>query len=182
MNSLIIQYDSSKTVRENLENLYKYFEDDFITNTTILNNQYNIDIDTLSLKKHKPKIFWHVITREKEIRVRRGRIWQTKKIRKFDKNRAKRIRWIKHLILNFDKVDRNILSFFYRETEGVNRGKLRLYIWAKNHDYIVILEKLNKNSSFLVTAFFIDENYKKSSYQTRYENSCNLNLGLSTWN
>ena len=181
MTELIIQYDSTRSVRENLERLYKYFEDDFIINTTTLNKQYDIKIDTLSKKNNKPKIFWHVITREKEVRTRRGRTWQIKKIRKFDKNRAKRIRWIKHLILNFDKVNRNILAFFYRETSGQNRGKLRLYIWAKDHDYIVILEKLNRNSSFLVTAFYIDDNYNKETYQDRYENSCDLNFGLSTW-
>ncbi|QKF83360.1 hypothetical protein [Halarcobacter ebronensis] len=181
MTSLIVQYDSSKTVRENLEILYKYFENDFITNTTVLNNQYNIDIDMNSMKKSKPKIFWHVITREKEVRVPRGRTWQTKKIRKFDKNRAKRIRWIKYLIQNFNKIEKNIFAFFYRETEGQNRGKLRLYIWAKSHDYVVIIEKLNRNSSFLVTAFYIDDNYNKSTYQDRYEKSGDLNLGLSTW-
>ena len=181
MRDLIVQYDSTKTVRENLENLYKYFEDDFITNTTTLKNQYDLVIDMLSQKKNKPKIFWHVITRDKEIRVRRGRTWQTKKIRKFDENRAKRIRWIKHLILNFDKTNRNIFSFFYRETEGINRGKLRLYIWAKDHDYIVIIEKLNANSSFLVTAFYIDEHYNKKTYQDRYENSGDLTLGFMQW-
>ncbi|RXJ55430.1 hypothetical protein [Candidatus Marinarcus aquaticus] len=181
MTSLIVQYDSTKTVRENLEILYKYFEDDFIINTTVLNNQYNIDIDMNSMKRSKPKIFWHVITREKEVWVRRGRIKQKKKIRKFDKNRAKRIRWIKYLIQNFNKIEENIFAFFYRETEGQNRGKLRLYIWAKSHDYVVIIEKLNINSSFLVTAFYIDDNYNKSTYQDRYEKSGDLNLGLSTW-
>jgi|GEM_PF-528634 len=183
MTNLMVQCDNSKTARENLEILYKYFEDDFITKTTVLNNQYKIHIDNSpdSLKKNKPKIFWHIITRNKEVRVRRGRTWQTKKIRKFDTNRAKRIRWIKYLIVNFDKVENNILSFFYRETEGKNRGKLRLYIWAKKYDYIVILEKLNKSSSFLVTSFYIDESYKKTSYQKRYENSGDLSLGLSTW-
>lgn len=182
MTSLIVQYDDSKTVRENLDILYRYFEDDFITDTTTLNNQYDIEIDTLSTKKNKPKIFWHVITRDKEVRVRRGRTRQIKKIRKFDENRAKRIRWIKYLIVNFDKVDRNILSFFYEETEGKNRGKLRLYIWAKDHDYVVIIEKLNSNSSFLVTAFYIDEKYNKKTYQDRYENSGDLNLGFMVWN
>jgi len=181
MTSLIVQYDHSKTVRENYERLYEYFKDDFITNETHLNSQYKIDIDTLSTRNRKPKIFWHVISREEEVRVRRGRTWQTKKIRKFDKNRAKRIRWIKHLILNFDDTANNIFAFFYTETTGANRGKLRFYIWAKDHDYVVILEKLNASSSFLVTAFFIDEHHKKSVYQTRYENSGNLHFRMSMW-
>ncbi len=181
MNSMIVQYDKTKTIKENYEKLYEYFKDDFITNETHLNSKYKIDIDTMSVRNRKPKIFWHVITREEEIRVRRGRTWQIKKIRKFDKNRAKRIRWIKHLILNFNDTANNILSFFYTKTKGVNRGKLRLYIWAKEHDYIVIIEKLNSNSSFLVTAFFIDEHYKKSTYQQRYENSGNLQFRMSMW-
>lgn len=181
MNSMIIQYDEAKTIRANLEKLYEYFKDDFISNETYLNTQYKIDIDMLSTQYNKPKIFWHVITREEEIRVRRGRTWQIKKVRKFDKNRAKRIRWIKHLILNFNDTANNIFTFFYTETTGANRGKLRLYIWAKEHDYVVIIEKLNSNSSFLVTAFFIDGHYKKSTYQTRYENSGDLQLRMSMW-
>lgn len=178
---MIVQYDQSKTVRENYAKLYEYFKDDFISNETYLNSQYKIDIDTQSTRNSKPRIFWHVISREESIRVRRGKIFQEKKIRKFDKNRAKRIRWIKHLILNFNDTANNIFTFFYTETKGSNRGKLRLYIWAKEHDYIVIIEKLNSKSSFLVTAFFIDDNYKESNYQTRYENSGDLNFRMSMW-
>lgn len=184
MTSLIFHYDHTKTVRENLAELYAIFEHDFITNTAFLNKAVAVDINRSAQLHGKPKVFWHVITREKQIQVRRGRITQTKKIRKFDENRAKRIRWIKHLILNFDDTRNNIFSFFYTETSGENRGKLRFYIWARDHDYVVILEKLGKNRSFLVTAFFVNEHSNKATYQSRYNGyagSANIQFDLLKW-
>jgi hypothetical protein len=70
--------------------------------------------------------------------------------------------------------------FYYFESSG----KIRLYLWAFEVDFIVILQKLGSSSSYLVTSFYIDKNYNKNIYTKRYEaykNQKDINLKSCEW-
>jgi len=84
-----------------------------------------------------------------------------------DFDRASRIRWVKTIIENhsLDKIK----LFYYCEHDG----KIRLYLWAYQNDFIVILEKLGKSSSYLVTSFYVDKRYNRETYTKRYDDYIN---------
>lgn len=133
--------------------LYKIFKTDFIDNSTYLANKIYIDPKSKEKIDGKENIFWHVITRTN----------QRTKQREFDEERACRIKWIKKIIVNHGHSE---IKLFYNYEK--NR-QVRLYLWAYNFDFIVIIQKLGKKSSYLVTSFYIDKNYNINIYNKRYE-------------
>lgn len=60
-----------------------------------------------------------------------------------------------------------IKCFYHKESTG--NKNIRLYLWAFNQDFVVILEKLGKSQAFLVTSFYITHAGKRADYQKRYE-------------
>ena len=146
---------------EIIELLYEIFKNDFIDNRTYLAEEIYIDpiSNDIEPSVNKEKIFWHIITR----------VHQKSKKREFDKERAIRIKWIKSIILNY--ADTQIKLFYNYE----KNNKIRLYLWAYNVDFVVIIQKLGKRSSYLVTSFYIDKNYNRNIYQKRYESYINKN-------
>lgn len=151
----IIDFKNCCQKSKKVDFLYNIFQKDFIENDTILANKMYIDPLKKDKTEGKEKIFWHIITKEN----------QKTKQREFDDNRAARIKWIKTIIANHN--DREIKLFYHYE----NRQKvIRLYLWAYKKDFIVIIQKLGKSSSHLVTSFYIDKNYNKNMYEKRYRN------------
>lgn len=150
--------DLSKIDIHNLfDELYAIFERDFIINKTYLNG--NIYIDPQSHKKEDKKeiTFWHLTSRtNKNLGDRYP-----------DFRRSERIEWIKKIIENHKTSE--IKVFFYQESNM----NIRLYLWAFNHDFTVIMQKLGKSSSFLVTSFYIDYKGKKDDFEKRYNNYLN---------
>jgi len=153
----ILEMDETISLEIIYNNLYTFFKNDFIDNKTFLANTIYIDPKSQNKKDDKEEVFWHIITRE------------DKKIKKriLDFDRAKRIRWIKPIIENHDLKE--IKMFYHFES---NR-KIRLYLWLENKDFVVILQKLGSKSSYLVTSFYIDQKYKRKTYEKRYENYIN---------
>ena len=49
-----------------------------------------------------------------------------------------------------------------KETKG--KKQVRLYLWAHEYDFVVIVQKLGASDAFLVTSFYITEIYKRDSY------------------
>jgi len=140
-----------------IELLYDIFKSDFIDNRTYLAKDIYIDPKEKEKSKNKENIFWHIITR----------VHQKSKKRELDQQRAKRIKWIKSIILNH--ADSQIKLFYNYE----KNNKIRLYLWAYDVDFIVIIQKLGKKSSYLVTSFYIDKHYNRNIYQKRYKNYMN---------
>lgn len=153
MFSATIDFQSCCKSDEIIEFLYNIFQNDFIFNRCLLANKIYIDPHSHRKKEGKEEIFWHIVTRKNQ---------KTKK-REFDRNRACRIKWIKPIILNHNHP--KIKMFYYLESSG----KIRLYLWAYEVDFIVILQKLGSTSSYLVTSFYIDKDYNKDIYSKRYE-------------
>lgn len=86
-----------------------------------------------------PFTFVHVITRELE-----------KERRAFDQDRAKRVHWIKPILLNC--ADDRILVF--ARTHHKNQA-LQIYFWHKSLDYVVIVREIDARKQ-LVTGFIVE--------------------------
>lgn len=146
--------------------LYPYFCRDFIDQDTKIDGTIYVDPKCQGVSNGKENIFWHITTREQKKKVVRDKRLVEIKTRPFDPDRACRIRWIRPMLQNHGHVD--IKLFYRKETRG--KKPIRLYFWAHRHDFVVIVQKLGKSTSYLVTSFYITENYKRASYQKWYDN------------
>jgi len=147
-----IDFDSCCQENEIIDFLYKVFQDDFINSRCYLARKIYIDPKSDKLHNGKEEIFWHVITRKD-----RGK-------RKLDKHRASKLKWIKPIILSH--AHEKIKMFYYFE----DTGKIRLYLWAFEVDFVVIMQKLGTVSSYLVTSFYIDNQKKKDVFEKKFMN------------
>lgn len=150
---------------------YRVFQQDFIHSQCFLEKilidsktHQKLQIEDLEVEE----IFWHIISRK------------NRNHRTFDEERAKRIRWIKHIINDYSKP--HIKMFYFCE----NNGKIRLYLWLYQHDFVVILEKIiTKNyTAFIVTSFYIDNSRKRQSLDKKYTdyiNQIDLRLRGCEW-
>jgi hypothetical protein len=105
--------------------------------------------------------FRHLIERESD----------DKTIRLFDPPRAQRLAWCVAVIQN--AADPAVLRWNYREGDG----RVRTYLWLRNFDYVVILERKTKHNKRdgswfdiydLITAFHVDGDAKRLDLQQRY--------------
>jgi len=153
MFSKIIDFKHCCNEEQRVEYLYDIFRKDFINDKTYLNDVIYIDPKIYDRENGKEKIFWHIITRKDK----------KNKVREFDPFRACRIKWIKPMILNY--LDEKIKFFYYYEYNK----KIRLYLWAFEYDFAVILQKLGNKNSYLVTSFYIDNQRKRSVFQKKFK-------------
>ena len=159
--------DLNKIESENLFNyLYSIFHSAFVEHKTYLAEKICIDPKSHDLEDNKEKVFWHLISREeKEIYWENG-ITKFRLLGRYpDYRRAERIGWVKEILENH--THEKIKLFYHRESN--KKRDIRLYLWAYEEDFVVILQKLGKSSSFLVTSFYIDHQGKRDDYQKRYE-------------
>lgn len=153
-----------------------YFVEDFIEQKTYLNGNIYINPESYKKDENKELAFWHLTTREKQYTKREGKKFVTYKERLLDIDRADRLEWVKKIIENYTLPD--IKCFYKKET--ANKKPIRLYLWLYEKNFVVILQKLRKSSSFLVTSFYIDHEDKKVDYQDYYENYTNgLDIDLA---
>ena len=146
----------------------EYFYADFIKEKTYLNGTIFINPESYKKDDGKELSFWHLTTRDKTYTKRVGNQYIKYKERLLDIDRADRLEWVKKIIENY--TDSKIKSFYKKETKA---GKpIRLYLWAYDEDFVVILQKLGKSSSFLVTSFYITHADKRRDYQDNYETYC----------
>ncbi|WP_372739997.1 hypothetical protein [Neptunomonas sp.] len=144
--------------------LYLFFEEDFIEQRTLLAGSIYLDPNGQGMRNGREEVFWHITTRERTVRVRQGNQFIPSKSRLLDPDRASRIDWIRPILLNHNHTD--IKLFYRKETTG--RKPIRLYLWAHQHDFVVIVQKLGASGAFLVTSFYITEVYKRASYARLY--------------
>lgn len=145
--------------------LYKYFHRDFVASKTLLNNAIHIDPQSDRKEGGKEASFWHLTTRKKTQTIKVDNRYIITEERLPDYRRAERIEWIKEIIANHSHKE---VKLFYH-IESNTKKDLRLYLWAHRYDFVVILQKLGKSSSFLVTSFYIDHEKKKKDYEQRFQ-------------
>lgn len=104
--------------------------------------------------KDKPERFNHIVTGKNEFSRTPG---------KFREDRASRIHWIKYIIENH--MDPQILYF-----HKPHKQKIRHYFWAKEENYIVIIQEEKRFQYFLITAFIVDDPTYYKRYEQDYKN------------
>lgn len=143
--------------------LYGFFHRDFIARRTHLNSCIHVDPLVQRKEDGKALSFWHLTSRTQSYTLKVGNRYENRKERLPDFDRSSRIEWVRQIIEGHahDKVR----LFYHRETTA--NQELRLYLWAHQDDFVVILQKLGKSSSFLVTSFFITHEGKRRDFQQR---------------
>lgn len=161
-----------------IDSLYDIFDRDFVSNRTYLANRIYVDPQSQKKDEGKELSFWHLTTR-KHVYFDwvNGRKVKVEGDRFPDFERASRLEWIKQILTNHD--DDCIKMFFYKEHSKKNQ--IRLYLWAEEHDFVVILQKLGNSSSFLVTSFYVDHDRKRQDFQSRYEAYLDNSTGLANY-
>jgi len=153
MFSKVLDLCHCSTEDEKYEFLYEIFCLDFIQNPTYLADKIYINPTFQGKENGKEKIFWHIVTR-KNVQSRN---------REYDQKRAERIGWVKPIIVNHEHTE---IKYFYHFEDN---KKIRLYMWAYEHDFLVILQKLGATESYVVTSFYIDRPGKKEAMQRKYD-------------
>jgi hypothetical protein len=102
--------------------------------------------------------FWHLVTCTDK----------TTGDRLFDAPRARRLPWCRATIDSSSPPD--VLMFDHEE----GNGKVRTYLWVCEADYVVILQRREKNGKaiayLLVTAYVLGGASSKRGMQKKYEN------------
>ena len=83
----------------------------------------------------------------------------------FHEGRAKKLRWCAAVIQNSDD---SAVTVFDRE----EKGRIRTYLWLRDHDYVVVLEKREFRFGpimWLVTAYTVDGNSTRAKLQRKFE-------------
>lgn len=145
--------------------LYQVFHRDFVTNKTHLNGTIWIDPQSHRKEEGKETSFWHLTSRTQKYQTKQGAQYVTVCERLPDYRRGERLEWVRLVIEGHS--DPQVHCFYHQESN--DKRDVRLYLWAHQHDFVVILQKLGKSASFLVTSFYIDHARKRSDYQKRYE-------------
>lgn len=157
------------------DTLYSIFHRDFVANKTYLAQKIYINPKSDDCEEDKEKVFWHLTSREETEKYWENGIKKTRTLGRYpDFRRAERIEWVKQIIENYQ--NECIKLFYHRESN--KKRDIRLYLWAHNDDFVVILQKLGKSQSFLVTSFYIDNQSKRDTYQKRFENYQNGDADL----
>lgn len=124
--------------------LLDIFKQHFITEGVLLEGQ-QIWIEqkrsNIQLFYAFPYTFVHVITQE----LKNGQ-------RRFDQARAKRVHWIKPILVNCADARVYVFERLHDKTR-----KPQIYFWFKQLSYLVILRSLNDKKQ-LVTAFCVEAN------------------------
>ena len=152
--------------------LYVIFHRDFVAQRTHLAGTIWIDPRSSRQEDGKESAFWHLTSRQNTYQKKEGNRFISVSERLPDFRRMERLEWVK-LILDNHSDDR-VRCFYHCENNPKN--DIRLYLWAHQHDFVVILQKLGRSSSFLVTSFYVDHQRKREEYQRRFDSYKGENL------
>jgi hypothetical protein len=145
--------------------LYNIFHRDFIKNHPKLSGMNVWHDRTVKPGETYEVSFWHLIERDHDKQGSRS----------FDPRRAERLPWCAPTLNNSQKPEVR----YWICNEG---GKLTCYVWLKDYDYVVLLEKrilpakvINgmekpaRTIAFLKTAYHIDGESKRKYFARKYE-------------
>ncbi len=86
--------------------------------------------------------------------------------RLLDNRRAERLSWCVPIICNSN--DDEVKVWDYKESSG----RVRTYLWLKNMDYVVVLERKEikfEEVFFLITAYYVDGASRRRHLHKKYE-------------
>ena len=94
--------------------------------------------------------------------------------RVFDIDRSRRLHWINHHIK--EKTPENITIFTLNEKRSNKQKVKRTYIYDKEEEYVIVLEHLRTGGLYLLTAYFLNEEYGKKAIEKKMRKSTAYNL------
>ena len=118
----------------------------------------------------KEAIFWHLTSKKpKPIPRRKKKFYPPDQThvspeRLPDLPRCARLRWVRPITEHAD--DPSIQCWDYLES---NR-KVHTYVWLKDHDFVVIFQRIDNGSRRLITSFYIDYENKRIDLEEKYMN------------
>lgn len=110
--------------------------------------------------------FWHLVTRDQWVYNRETH--RKEKERLPDLDRAARLPWAQPITQH--ETSQDVLTWEY-DAETRRGRAIRVYLWLKGWDYVVILERQVKRMGevyMLVTSFFVDHKGKRKDLESRY--------------
>lgn len=148
-----LDLDGELNVKELFAALFQVFRKDFIDRKPYF-KALPVVFDDRKLDSPYPEGFWHVITRGKGERV-------------IDFKRAKRLPWLKPLILQAGHPD---LYTWYEEAldNKVGHSVKTWFIWYEPGAYLVVLKE-RPNKFFLATAFYVTGVRNHDYYYDKYQ-------------
>lgn len=131
-----------------------YLDEIFKGNLTFLGKKIHYDNNTKE-DDDKHACFWHLITRTiKEFNERYP-----------NRERMERLRWTPFILKNHMSVE---ITCWEELVHTKNRGKkYQTFLWDKKHEFVVILEKQNKNTYRLVSSYCVDEKWAKQNFKNK---------------
>ncbi len=121
------------------------------------------------LEDGRETLFWHLTSREQKARRvprRKRKFYDVDEIpaqRLPDPRRSERLPWVKPLIENAEKSE--VLAWDYEE----GNGSIKTYSWLKDLDFVVIMKKYPDGKRRLITAFYVDSEYKRRDFENKYK-------------
>ncbi|MBE0509008.1 MAG: RlfB protein [Marinospirillum sp.] len=149
--------------------LYGIFHRDFVAEKTYLADRIYINPRSHRKDDGKEQDFWHLTTREQKEEVWENGRRTFRVIGRYpDFDRASRLEWVKQILTNH--THDSIKLFYHQETN--KKRDIRLYLWAYDADFVVILQKLGRSDTFLVTSFYVSHDGKRRDFEKRFQNYC----------
>ena len=111
--------------------------------------------------------FWHLVTKDEWVWNSATRHKEKTRLPELD--RAARLPWTKPAIDN-DSVP-EVLTWDFEQNVR-NRNVTRTYIWLKQYDFVVVLERQAKRRGdifMLITSFHVDHGGKRNDLESRYK-------------
>lgn len=157
LEDLFDELDVDYPTAEQLQKMYGIYLNDFIREYTFFRGR-KVIVDSRIIKSkkegcfvNKQTSFDHIITRESKLANKR----------KYDRNRANKIHWVKVII-------DNDASPLVKTIEDVDKnGCMVIKLWLESKNYVVILREKQPNL-YLVTGYCVDE-IEKGRFKREYE-------------
>lgn len=110
--------------------------------------------------------FWHLVTKDEWVYNRTTRRKEKVRVPEFD--RASRLPWAKPVIVN--SHEKTVIAWDYEDE--TSRGRVvRSYLWLKDFDFVVILERQTARERKiykLITSFHVCYEAKRKDLERRY--------------
>jgi hypothetical protein len=143
--------------------LYDIFRRDFVESRAMLGGALHVDPQSHRKSDGCEETFWHLTTRC-DSRFN-GSAGNQPVERLPDLHRGARLEWVRQIIER--PTDECVCMFYYQENN--RKRDIRLYLWAWDYDFVVILQRLGKSKTYLVTSFYLDHEAKVQTYYARNE-------------
>ncbi|MDP8258923.1 MAG: hypothetical protein P9L90_05835 [Candidatus Aadella gelida] len=133
-----------------VNHLYEIFKTDIRDNSNFTFEGKKILYDKAFGQNSKENGFWHLVTRKDDKTGQRDP----------DFLRAEKLPWGRPIIENCSDLE--VLN--WKNKRG---SKIKIYLWLKNFDYVVILKE-HKRDCVLLTAYHIDQLYMVRQLNRKY--------------